>query len=357
MTDFSELRSLLDAVCEETITEVQMERLEEMVLADPEAEAFYVQYMSMFAELHRHFAGREVEDRLRERLEEQSQHKPFAFRVRAWARQHPAQAVLVTMISSAGLAAAILLAILSFHSPTIPGNDLVASPGEPIDRSVAVLAQAADAVWEDTGMATSAGSPLPPGRLRLRSGLARIEFYSGAIVILKGPAELELISGERARCVHGVLHASVPAQAVGFTIDTPGPRVVDRGTEFGVAVGASTEVHVFKGKVELHAPSVPRELTTGQGVRVGAGGADRIDADASRFVSAEQLAERLETETQRRQQAWLAASRQWRTDPGLLLYYPFDDEPSWRGTLHNQSAADLGPRDGAVIGCQWVEGR
>src|SRR5262249_21315413 len=68
--DLAELRALLDALCEETITAEQMRRLEELVLAHPEAEAHYVQYLSLYADLARHFAGPPVtaERALRERL-------------------------------------------------------------------------------------------------------------------------------------------------------------------------------------------------------------------------------------------------------------------------------------------------
>ena len=68
--DFAELRDLLDALCEESITQQQLQRLEELVLGHPEAEAFYVQYMSMFAGLDRHFAGlpAPTEQVLRQRL-------------------------------------------------------------------------------------------------------------------------------------------------------------------------------------------------------------------------------------------------------------------------------------------------
>src|SRR5207245_45590 len=55
--DFDELRGLLDALCEETITPEQVARLEELVLRHPEAEAFYVQYMALYADLARHFSA------------------------------------------------------------------------------------------------------------------------------------------------------------------------------------------------------------------------------------------------------------------------------------------------------------
>src|SRR5216683_115462 len=53
----AELRDLLDALCEETITATQMQRLEELVLTHPEAEAYYVQYMGLYADLARHVAA------------------------------------------------------------------------------------------------------------------------------------------------------------------------------------------------------------------------------------------------------------------------------------------------------------
>lgn len=53
----AELRPLLDALCEESITAPQLARLEELVLNHPEAEAFYVQFMSFHADLIGHFAG------------------------------------------------------------------------------------------------------------------------------------------------------------------------------------------------------------------------------------------------------------------------------------------------------------
>ncbi len=52
-----ELRSLLDALCEETITPEQLQRLEELVLTLPEAEAFYLRFMNFYADLIGHVTG------------------------------------------------------------------------------------------------------------------------------------------------------------------------------------------------------------------------------------------------------------------------------------------------------------
>ena len=69
--NFDELRALLDALCEESITGAQVQRLEELVLTHPEAEAYYVQYMSLHADLAGRFGGlpARAEQSLRDRLQ------------------------------------------------------------------------------------------------------------------------------------------------------------------------------------------------------------------------------------------------------------------------------------------------
>src|SRR5262249_22160731 len=66
--DQTELRELLDALVEESITAEQMRRVEALVLGHPEAEVFYVQYLSMVADLGRRFAAPAGEESLRRRL-------------------------------------------------------------------------------------------------------------------------------------------------------------------------------------------------------------------------------------------------------------------------------------------------
>ncbi len=53
----AELRLLLDRLCEESIAPEQVQRLEELVLNHPEAEAHYIQFMSFYADLIHHVAG------------------------------------------------------------------------------------------------------------------------------------------------------------------------------------------------------------------------------------------------------------------------------------------------------------
>jgi hypothetical protein len=351
--DLSELRTLLNALCEETATEEQVRRLEELVLAHPEAEAYYVQYMSQHADLVSHFAALPVPSQ--QALRERSGKRP-ARRRALW---------LWGGVGLTGLAAGLLLALTPWHRPQT--DSTAKKPAaEASDNTVAVLLQAAGARWADTGLPTKPGAALPPGWLRLKSGLVQIEFYNGATVLLEGPAELQLVSRTQAYCARGKLRALVPPQAYGFTVGSPQMDLVDRGTEFGLEVGAGgrTEVHVFQGKVDLYEPAstgrlAPRhELTTGQGVRLdGPGKAEAIPSNEAAFRTAQELAKRSQYEAQRRQKSWLEASTALRRDPSLRVYYTFEaDRPGGR-TLLDQSRQRHDPFDGAIVGCAWVDGR
>jgi hypothetical protein len=352
--ELAELRALLDALCEESITAEQMRRLEELVLAHPEAEAYYVQYLSLHADLSRHFAvpPAVTEASLRDRA------RGTPARSRPRLLRYPR-----LLLGLSALAAGVLLAVVLWPRPRVRVTPEEASP-EPTDNTVAVLLQANGAEWEGPGPVPQVGTPLPPGRLRLRAGLAHLEFYSGATVILEGPADLRLISPRSAYCLRGRLRATVPPQAQGFTIGTPDFDLVDRGTEFGVAVGPDerTEVHVFQGLVELHDPGrnppagAHQDLKTGQGVRRdGPGQVRSIRSDPAAFHTAQYLEGLVAEELRRRQEAWRAASQALRRDPSLLLYYTFQPEQPSSRTLHDQAPG--GGHDGVIVGCRWGSGR
>ena len=352
-----ELRALLNALCEETITPEQVRRIEELVLSRPEAEAFYVQYVGLHADLVRHFRGLPEPAAVAE--PPRAEPRPNGFhrrRLLAWA---------VGIGGLAGLAAAVLVAVWLWPRPQAVVHQRPAEPaGEATDDTVAVLLQTHRAEWEDTGLPTRPGAPLRPGRLVLKSGFAQIEFYSGATVILEGPADFKLVSRTEAYCARGKLRATVPAQAQGFTIGAPKLDLVDRGTEFGLDVGERTRVHVFQGKVDVYDPETDhkrpprRELTTGQGVSLdGPGAGLPIAADPAAFLTARELADRAARAIEERQREWADASAALRRDPSLLVYYTFQSDPPWSRTLPDESRGREKPHDGAVVGCSWGAGR
>ena len=85
-----------------------------------------------------------------------------------------------------------------------------------------------------------------------------------AKVILAAPASFEISDAGHGFLRMGSLTATVPHEDAGFTIDTPSARVVDLGTEFGVAVEKTgqSEIHVFVGSVTVEPQSGQRKRAT-----------------------------------------------------------------------------------------------
>lgn len=354
---FAEFRCLLDALCEEIITPEQVRRLEELVLTHPEAEARYVQCVQMLAELSRHFGqpARSPKDTPHSdcQVTPESARVPTRLRRLGW--------------GAAGflaLAACLFLSLTLRQEPVVtPFSPAHAEKEEACDDTVAVLLHAPRAEWEKTELPTAVGSPLRAGVLKLKSGVAQLEFYGGATVILEGPAELHLLSRTEAFCARGKLLATVPPQAHGFKIGSPKLNLVDRGTEFGFVVGDRTEVHVFQGKVELYdaeagqPAGILKELSTGQSVRLEkAGVVSSIEPNPGAFLRTDEFAARCQEEIQQRQLAWLAASDALRKDPALELYFRFWDGQSDR-KVSDLSGRNEPSRDGTVVGCNWISGR
>jgi hypothetical protein len=384
----AELRELLDALCEETITPEQHRRLEELVLAHPEAEAYYVQFMSFYADLIRSVAGLPagVPGTPTDSPTHPETHPAGAPAPTASApgpaRPAPAPAtgsrsgrerprrssrrlLAWGLVGSIGVAAGVFLAL--WLRPNPPELALAPrvhnAPAEPTDETVAVLLRTFQAEWEDTGLPTRVGSPLPPGQLVLKTGYAQIEFYNGATVILEGPAEFRIVSRAEGYCARGKLRATVPAQAQGFRIGSPAMNLVDRGTEFGLEVGPSTAVHVFRGAVDLYAPNAapgtsPRKLKDGEGVRSDPPGVLKpIDARSGEFLTAGELARRSAEESLRRQKEWQKSSAELQRDPSLLVYFTFQGDDPLSRTLKDLSRQRHDPRDGAVVGAVPCTGR
>jgi hypothetical protein len=237
-------------------------------------------------------------------------------------------------------------------------------PGErqgATSKAVAMLNRVVDAQWNQRDEAPRLGAPLEPGWLRLKSGLAQIVFYSGARVVMEGPAEFQLISGSEVSCRSGRLTAEVPPQARGFRVSTPQMNVTDLGTVFGLDVKARrTELHVFKGSVEFQttAGAAKQDLKEGVGaVTENSHPARLITADPKAFASLFDLQFKSSAADVLRHEQWRAASSRLDEDPSLLVHFDFEqaDTSEWR--LRNASARKDAAPDGTIVGCQWTEGR
>ncbi len=235
-----ELLDLIDLYLSDMLSDESFGRLEDLLRASPEARTRFALYVNHHREIEFAVRASRAADSALDRLARaEGRGRVVGRRLRrlpAWAA-----VVLVALALSVGgvgrwpLARAAVGRWLGFAAPPA--------------ANVAWLVNAQDCEWS---------GPEQPGRdmwagktLRLERGLAELEFDRGARVILKGPAGLELVSGSSARLLKGSLTARVPTQARGFTVLSPGGKVVDLGTEFGLAIDdqGATVVRVFNGEV------------------------------------------------------------------------------------------------------------
>jgi ferric-dicitrate binding protein FerR (iron transport regulator) len=277
----------------------------------------------------------------------------------------PAAPVLVSRPNrwirwGAALAASLLLVgiVWTIARRDIGTRDSSESASEATTTAVAVLTRTVNAQWAEGADAPRPGSLLVPGELKLQAGLAQIEFFSGASVVLEGPAEFRLISTNEGFCQRGRMTAEVPPQAQGFRVGTPQQDIVDRGTAFGLEVReTAAEVHVFKGKVELHEKDTKAEdLNEGEATAVEGGKRRRVAANAAAFVSAAELDQRLAAAERKWCDGWQTSAAKINADPSLIARFDFETDAGGR-SLRNVAKSERGVRDGSIVGCGWVDGR
>lgn len=223
---------------------------------------------------------------------------------------------------------------------------------------VAVMKEELDAVWQD--LSPAPGSSLPPGKLKLASGMASIEFASGARLLLEGPAEVELVSDMNVFCRSGKILANVPPPARGFTIATPSSRVVDRGTVFGMQVRESGDalVKVIQGEVELQTHDRTIALKTQAAATVDPqGNTSDARAEDAMFPAEESFHERIAAGRKATVSRWRSATDSLTKDPSALLVYNFREAHPASRSVRNQ-APDAPPAShGSLVGAAWSDGR
>jgi hypothetical protein len=279
----AELRTLIEALCEESTSPEQVARLEEILRSDPEAGEFYINYILIQSKLLQEFGGTSTTPANCVKVP-----GPVGGPTGGVVMRRPTWA-----LAAAGCAIALLVGGFAARRwskvvPPLPrpahaagqGRGPLAGDDRPRSVAVASLVEARGVVWAEGQEPIAVGARLGPRDIRCASGTVKLVFDAGALVALEGPADLRILSGMRIRAVRGRVTARVDEGAKGFAIETPSTVVVDQGTEFGVEVDAAgqTGVVVFEGRVDLARPETAagpapiRRLSQGEAMRVGRSG-------------------------------------------------------------------------------------
>lgn len=365
------LDELLEKLCEDRLNETEQQDLVRLLTQSEENRARYLDYVELHAALwagSSNASGRPVDLSVsRQVASEEAGHLAKTAADSAITRPRP------SLLMGAGALAISLLILVTFgivhftrNQASIPVTSEMTAPvgEEATDNGVAVLTRLADVRWA-LAAPPAVGDTLPPGRIAINAGLIELEFYSGAAVIIEGPAELELLSSDLCFCHAGKLRAYVPRPAQGFTVLSPEIKLVDRGTEFGMDVRAAseTEVHVFEGKVELFPPGTEdssptgEELVAGHAVLVRRSGESlRLDSQLDHFVSTIELDRRIAEKVEKRRASLERCWQTLRSDRRTIVAYTFEPNGSF-GRILPAIGTEASLLDGVIIGCQWVEGR
>ncbi len=415
---FREIHELVSAGLVGNISSDAAARLELLLREDPEARRIYLDYVAETTVLHR-WASQELGQLLqfnvdakvvlqlleeaeeKERLEAEREAAELAKAeaeaaerrraLREHAKRTPSgQPVIlrrVVYFGGVSIAASVLWIALAFFpwgdadlaandptlvAPAVPQPSLVATLTESVDAKL--ITPPTDGVTtEEIDISTQLESRLATGNYLLTRGVVRLEFDSGASVIVEAPASIALKSADRVQLVRGRLVGNVPPAAIGFTVETASATVVDLGTEFGVAAldGQVADISVFDGEVEVVAASnaplnaddpttlpsghVRQRLTANTSVRVDADGAMAIaETQENLFFrelpSSQELAQKIAYER------WLEHSQTIAADPDMLAYYTFNDQAPGDKLLLNH-AGDGGSMHGDIQNAQWEVGR
>ena len=231
---------------------------------------------------------------------------------------------------------------------TATSDEPVDEPNESRIAGHATLRRSVDLKWSDGAAHRREGDVLPNGTLKFDEGVAEIDFFCGATLIVEGPASLDIESDWSVRVVKGRLRANVPPAARGFVVKAAGSEVVDLGTEFALDVGSeSARVEVIDGEVKLRGGEHDgKHLVTGQGQSLKGAQTKPNTFDGLSTVS--DLKRRREKAEIRRFSEWKEYSQRLRTDQRLIVYYPIAETQTGR-VVRNASPAGSG-LDGLLVG-------
>lgn len=328
------------------ITADELAAFERYLMDTPAARTRLRQYLHMDARLH-------------ELLEPQAEDL-----ARPWlgtGAPRPARRALALGAAAAALAFALGLGSRALLDRTgAPGAPVTAVPprAEATAEGFAVVRRLVNAEWP-VGTSRQVGEAVGKETFRLTRGVAQIDFFSGATVLLEGPAELELRSASEAVLASGRLRAHVPPAARGFKVRSAATDVIDLGTEFGLDVSnGDTRVQVFDGSVSLSSGGQPhREIKAGRSWTVPrAGQPHEGPLEGTAYLDPRALNREYDEERRRRHAITRTWTGSFARTAQLIAYY----DPSAPGG--DERVADVkanggGAFDGTIVLAQRVPGR
>jgi ferric-dicitrate binding protein FerR (iron transport regulator) len=249
--------------------------------------------------------------------------------------------------------AALLLLVVGMQAYQIGkrnADEIVATP-EIKEKTIsghAMIRRMADVQWKQDSKVYREGDVVSAGLLQFNKGIAEIDFFCGATVIVDGPAQLEIESDWSLRLIEGRIRANVPPAARGFAVKVADSEVIDLGTEFVLDVSESNAwIKVVDGEVALKGGSHDgQHLKTGEGQSLLGAGVDQDSFDDLSTLS--DVQRRHDKEQNQLFEKWKSSVEKLKSDKRIIAYYPIGMLGKER-TVKN--AASTGSElDGRLVG-------
>lgn len=352
---------LIAADCNGTITEQEMQELEMLLDADPLAQEFYVDFLTVNAEILWLLSARQ------RGMNISDLHGPPAPETNV-----PIQSPILTFLSDWSsffnqhspltFIFIFLMVGLAIFAPIYYLNIRHPADLPPETELVAQITEMRNCQWSAADLIPEEAEQLGVGRqLQLEKGLVQITYFNQAVVLLEGPVSYTVDSPKSGLLSRGKMIARADAeQSRQFTIVTPNARFVDMGTEFGVAVEADgrASIAVFAGKVKAESKRADGGWNRQILLQEGQAGV----YEQSKFIP--QVCKRIDFPTLQNVplppptpfRRWLEASRELQTRRDLVAYYDFQPDPNNIKVLLNRSSSGA-KYNGEIQNAAWTPGR
>ncbi|MBN1394412.1 MAG: hypothetical protein JW959_05275 [Pirellulales bacterium] len=267
-------RELLDAACNDALSDEQFDRLEAALAASEDARREYLRYFTLGGEL-RYLVSMAQADATARRETESFAPPPISI-FQGVAESHSRDWTRAYLFAAVALGLFLLLAswvnVTHVTGPNRAGQLADQRTPTPEVRFVGRITGMKDCRWADHETGTYVGSSVSLGRdYALASGLMEISYEGGARVILEGPCAYTVESSAGGFLAIGKLTANIRTQSSKpkaqssnpsplppllsplFFVRTPTAIITDLGTEFGVEVAENgdTTSYVFQGSIKV----------------------------------------------------------------------------------------------------------
>ena len=189
-------------------------------------------------------------------------------------------------------------------------------------RGHAVLRKTMNVSWPNKDETITDGSLLPPGSFTFASGVAVIDFFCGATLVVEGPAQLNVISDWAVSVKNGRIEATVPPAAQGFTVKAAGTDIIDLGTRFALDMSeGKAQVAVIDGEVLLRGKQFDDDLL--QAGEQASLDREAVDTEFLSRIPQLDAIEQQSTDDQKKQYAvYRHSMKELAADPRLIALFP-----------------------------------